>query len=347
MLREGRDFVEVATEVAEMEEAAVNLGSVTREGLLPALSDAIFAAKKDEIVGPIKSPLGWHILKAVEIDPGQTRTLADVRDEVTQIVKRERAIDALYDLSARFEDQIGGGATLEEAGRSVGADPVTIEAVDRDGLTPSGAKAAGLPDLASLLPVAFAAEEGIESELTEAGDKGFFMLRVDKVTKPALRPLADVRDEVTAAWRDIERTKAAEKQAKDFAGQVNEGVQLSALAEKVPASVETVGPVSRNDSGKVSKSVLAEMFELKSGKAGIARLGNDYKVVALKDVTAPAAADDAKTVAELDGLLDQDVGRDLSAQLLEAMRDELGVKINQRVYNAVLKPGRFDPRQPL
>ena len=46
-------------------------------------------------------------------------------------------------------------------------------------------------------------------------------------------------------------------------------------------------------------------------------------------------------------LHDQDVGRDLSAQLIGAMRDELGVKINQRVYNAVIKPGRFDPRQPL
>ncbi|MBO6948383.1 MAG: SurA N-terminal domain-containing protein [Rhodospirillales bacterium] len=347
MLREGRDFVTVATEVAEMEEAAVNLGSVTREGLLPALSDAVFAADKDAIVGPVKSPLGWHILKAVAIDPGQTRTLEDVRDEVTKIVKRERAIDALYDLSARFEDQIGGGATLEEAGRSVGADPITIEAVDRDGVAPSGAKAAGLPDLASLLPVAFAAEEGIESELTEAGDKGFFMLRVDKVIKPALRPLADVRDDVTAAWKDIERTKAAENMAKNFADQINEGVQLSALAEKVPASIETVGPVSRNETGKASKSLLAAMFRIDSGKAGIARIGNDFKVVALRNVTAPAAAEDTKTMAELDDLLDQDVGRDLSAQLINAMRDELGVKINQRVYNAVIKPGQFDPRQPL
>ena len=74
MLREGRDFVTVATEVAEMEEAAVNLGSVTREGLLPALSDAVFAADKDAIVGPVKSPLGWHILKAVAIDPGPERS---------------------------------------------------------------------------------------------------------------------------------------------------------------------------------------------------------------------------------------------------------------------------------
>ncbi|MBO6520690.1 MAG: SurA N-terminal domain-containing protein [Rhodospirillales bacterium] len=347
MLAEGQDFMDVATGFAEMEEAAVNLGAVTREGLLPDLAEAVFAVDKGAIAGPIKSPLGWHILKAVDVDPGFTKPLEEVRDEVTQIVKRERAVDALYDLSARFEDQIGGGATLEEAGRRVGADAVTIDAVDRDGMTPDGAKAAGLPDLASLLPVAFAADEGIESELTEAGDKGFFMLRVDKVIAPALRPLDQVRNDVIAAWKDVERTKAAEQQAKEMAQLIDGGTQFSTLAETVPASIESVGPISRNDRDKASVSVIAEMFELDAGKAGIARIGNDFKVVHVRDVTGPAAGEAGKTAAELDDLLDQDVGRDLSAQLIEAMRSELGVSVNQRVYNAVIAPGRFDPRQPL
>ncbi len=347
MLAEGRDFVEVATDFAEMEEAAVNLGSVTREGLLPDLADAVFAAEKDEIVGPVKTPLGWHILKATKVDPGFRKSLDEVRDEVTEIVKRERAIDALYDLSARFEDQIGGGATLEEAGRSVGADPVTIEAVDREGLTPSGEKAAGLPDLASLLPVAFAAEQGIESELTEAGDKGFFMVRVDKVIEPALRPLDRVRDDVIAAWKDEERTKAAQEKAKAFADKINEGVTLTSLAETVPASIETVGPISRNDRQQTSKSVVVAMFEQDRNKAGIARIGNDFKVVYVRDITSPVAAEDGKTMAELDDELDQTVGQDLSAQLIDAMRKELGVKVNRRVYDAVIAPGPFDPRQPL
>jgi len=36
------------------------------------------------------------------------------------------------------------------------------------------------------------------------------------------------------------------------------------------------------------------------------------------------------------------------AQILrESIRSELGVKVNQRVFNAVIAPGTFDPRQPL
>ncbi len=347
MLLQGQDFMKVATDFAEMEPAAVNLGSVTREGLLPDLAAAAFEVDSGSIAGPVKSPLGWHILKVTEIDKGFTKSLDEVRDQLAEIVKREHAIDGLYDLSTRFEDQIGGGATLEEAGASVGSPAVTIEAVDRDGKAPGGAAAAGLPDLASLLPVAFAAEQGIESELTEAGDKGFFMVRVDNVIAPALKPLADVREEVIAAWKEQQRIKSAEAQAKELAQLVDGGTDFKTLAGIVPASIETVGPITRGDRDKASSSVIAKVFELQPNKAGIARIGDDYAVVHLLDVNAPSDGSDTMSVTEMDGLLDQDVGRDLSAQMIEAMRSELGVEINQRVYNAVIKPGRFDPNQPL
>jgi len=346
-LGEGQDFMTVATEFAEMEPAAVNLGSITREGLLPDLATAAFDLADGTHTAPIKSPLGWHILKVTNINPGFTKTLDEVRDELAEVVKREHAIDALYDLSTRFEDQIGGGATLEEAGASVGAPAVTIDAVDRDGNAPSGEKAAGLPGLASLLPIAFAAEQGIETELTDAGEKGFFMARVDSITAPALRPLDQVRDDVISAWKDLERIKSAEKQAKEIAQLIDGGTAFASLAETVPASIETVGPITRSERDKASASVIAKMFELEKNKAGIARIGNDYAVVQVREIMPAGSGDGAMSVSEMDGLMDQDVGRDLSAQLIEAMRAELGVSINQRVYDAVVAPGTFDPRQPL
>lgn len=347
MLLEGQDFMKIATEFAEMEPAAVNLGSITREGLLPDLASAVFQIDEGSYVGPIKSPLGWHVLKVTKIDQGFTKTLDEVRDEVTEIVKREHAIDALYDLSTRFEDQIGGGATLEEAGASIGSPAVTIAATDRDGKTPEGADAAGIPDLASLLPVAFAAEAGIESELTEAGDKGFFMVRVDNVIAPALRPLEQVRDDVIEAWAEETRIASAEGQAKEMAQLIDGGTDMATLAGIVPASIESVGPITRREQDKASASVIATMFDLQLNKAGIARIGDDYAVVRLREVIAPTAGEGTMSIADMDGALDQDVGRDLSAQLIEAMRAELGVSINQRVYEAVIAPGRFDPNQPL
>ena len=349
MLTEGQDFMKVATGFAEMEAAAVDLGSVTPSGLLPDLAKAAFdpAVKEGSFVGPIKTPLGWHILKITKVDAGYTKSMDDVHDELVKIVKREQSIDAIYKLSVRFEDQIGGGATLEEAAKAVGADAETIAAVDRDGNAPDGSPAKGLPDLASLIPVAFAAEEGIESDLTEAGDKGFFMVRVDKIIAPALRPLETVRDQVIDVWKEAERKKKAETQAKEMAKLIEGGTAFAALAETVPEKLVTIGPISRAERANESKNVIARMFELKSGSAGIALSGNDYTVIHVRDVIAPGSGPGTLSLADIDKKMDENVAQDLGAQLIESIRDELGVKINTRVYNAVIKPGTFDPRQPL
>lgn len=349
MLTEGQDFLKVATGFAEMEAAAVDLGSVTPDGLLPDLAKAAFdpATKEGSFVGPVKSPLGWHILKVTKIDAGYTKSLDDVRDELVKIIKHEKAVDALYKLSVRFEDQIGGGATLEEAASSVGAKSVTIDAVDRDGKAPDGQAAKGLPDLASLLPVAFAGEEGIESELTEAGDKGFFMVRVDKIIAPALKPLESVRAEVIDAWKSAERLKKALSQAKDMAQLIDGGTTFATLADTVPAKLETVGPITRAERGEVPAVVVSRMFELKPGKAGFALTGDGYTVVQVREVIAPGSGPGTPTLAEFDKQMDEIVAQDMGAQLIESIRNELGVSVNSRVYNAVIKPGTFDPNQPL
>ncbi len=345
-LAEGRDFVTVATEVAEMEAGAVDLGTVTREGLLPDLAEAVFAVAEGAVTETVQSPLGLHILRAAEVMPGASKTLDDVRDEVTDIVKREKAVTALYDLSIRFEDAIGGGATLEEAGKSVGFAAVTLDAVDRQGMVPSGARAAGLPDLASLLPVAFATERGIESPLTEAGDKGFFMVRVDDVIAPALRPLAEVKAEVADVWAEVQRAEMAQKQAEALAEKVNAGTPMADIARDIGAEVQRVGPATRNDQSVGDQAVLARMFEINQGTADIAKVGEGYHVVHVINVTAPTAGADVPSVADYEKQLDEAIGNDLAAQAIEAIRNDYGVSVNQRVLDEVMRPGTYDPRQP-
>ena len=81
---------------------SASLARPSSSGLQPQ-SDAEHAHSTE----PIKSPLGWHIMKATSVDVGIVQTLDDVREEVREIVGRERAIDALYDISIKFEDEIG------------------------------------------------------------------------------------------------------------------------------------------------------------------------------------------------------------------------------------------------
>ncbi len=343
-LNEGRDFIEVAQDVGRMEVAAIELGTMTLQGLLPSLGDPVFAVEQGGYTDPIETPLGWHILRAAEVNAGEVRTLDDVRDEVRALAARDRAIDAIYDLSIRFEDAIGGGATVEEAATDIGATTVVIGPVDRDGQTQAGTSADRLPAVASVLPVAFAAERGVESPLTEAGERGFFMVRVDEIIAPALRPLDTVRDDVTAAWRDQQRAEMAEKQASELAERVRAGTSLASLAGDLPGEIETVGPLGRNSQLAGRQAVVRQMFELPPLGAGIARLDDGYAVLKVTAVNAPEpGSGDVPDTEDFAGQMRDAIGQDLIVQLLDAIRTDYGVTVYERVYEQVLEPGPYNP----
>ena len=65
-INQGKDFYLVAAQKANQDRNTTNLGSVTSDSLLPELSQDVFDAKLNQIVGPITSEFGWHILKIVK-----------------------------------------------------------------------------------------------------------------------------------------------------------------------------------------------------------------------------------------------------------------------------------------
>ena len=58
------------------------------------------------------------------------------------------------------------------------------------------------------MELAFSTALNETSLLNETGDGGYFVIRVDGLEAAAERPLDEVRDAVTAAWKRSERNKA-------------------------------------------------------------------------------------------------------------------------------------------
>ena len=63
------------------------------------------------------------------------------------------------------------------------------------------------------MPNAFQLKTGATSNLTEGEGSVFTAVRVDSVIPAAVRPLADVRDQVVADWQHEQRSERAAKKA--------------------------------------------------------------------------------------------------------------------------------------
>jgi len=334
LLDQGRDFAEVAKSEANQDEASLDLGVITESGLpLQELKGPVFQLTEGAVTSPIQSALGWHLLKAEEVTPGGQKTFAEVRDVLKQGVADEKALDVMFELSNRLEDELGGGATLEEAAKSLSLPVTNVAAIDRAGRDASGGAVSGIPTAAAFLDSAFTTAEGDDSPLTEAGSDGFFVLRVDGVTAPALRPLETVRGEVTEAWTAEQRGQQAAKTAEAMVERLKGGATLSDLAGEFNLSVEGAGPFTRAKPAGFNAALATELFDGVVGTAAMARVENGYQVAVLTRVEGSEPADDKTGFDDVAGRLTSAMQDDLLLQLAEALRTQHGVSVNRRLVD--------------
>ena len=314
-----------------------DLGWVDRKGLpLPVLADAAFADAAPGIVGPVESPLGWHVLRVSQIVPGKSRPLSEVKSQIVQDLVKDEATNRLYALSTKLEDSIGSGAGIEETASALNLKPLKVAAIDERGNGPDGKPAAGVPLIPGFLGKAFQSAQGATSEVTPLDDNsGYFVLRVDNVAPPALKPFDQVKDQVLAAWTQEQKDQAARHQAEAAAERVKKGEPLAAVAG--PYKVETTKPFLRASDNKASVPPLlaAEMFKQpKTGGVSVVATQGGTMVARLTTIIAadPKAQPDQFERAR--DQLSQTLVNDVMQQYLAALQKDEGVHVNNAAIEA-------------
>ena len=341
MLAGGRPFAEVAEDVARLAPETVDLGLMSRDqlnGRLPELTDAAFSLSKDVPSRPVQSPFGWHVIRVTEVEPAREQALQDVREALAGSIAGEIAIDDLYELSTRLEDTLGGGATLEDAATRLNLRLVKVPSIDASGRGPEGKVVESLPQDSRVLDVAFATPENTDSPLTETGTDGYFILRVDRVTLAALRPLQKVRNEVAAAWKAERRKEAAEKTARKALDRVKAGDDPVAVAADLKVSLETTVAVTRAGAGAsqtLPRELIANLFKIRLGEATLARAPKGYVVARLAEVRPANPSADKDALEALREETEERLRLDLLDQYAEALRDRFPVTIDRRAVDGL------------
>ena len=316
-----------AAKAEGLESSAIGPAS---EAEVPEIGASVFALEVGAIPDAIKSDLGWHVVEVTKLEPARARTLADVRDDVVAQLLKDRAGDAMPRFVNRVEDALAGGATLEEAAAKFKFRLIKVPSTDSDGATADGGKVKDIADLPAVLQAAFALAQGARSAVTEGADSNSFVVRVDGMSPSHLKPLAEVRDQVIAAWKAEQRAKAAAAKAEEIENQLKAGGSPEAVARAAGATYAVTEPLGRAPSagGTLPPQLLKSLFTLAPGGTAKAAAVDGQVVARLKSVIAadPAAAQGAvKTLAETER---QQLSADLVAQFADALRLTYPVRVN-------------------
>ncbi len=321
----------------------IELGWMDRQGLEAIdaqLAEAVFAAPVGGVTQPVQSPLGWHLVQVTEVEQGRQRAIADVRDQLRQDVVREKAIDLMYEMGNKVQDTLAGGATLEEAAEKLNLRLVKAEAVDPQGRGPSGEPIAELPSSTKFLTTAFETPEGTESFLTEMeNDAGFFVVRVDDVTPPAVRPFETVRDEVLQAWQAEKKLAAARAKAEEAAAKLKAGEPVDAVAEAFGVTASKTKPFTRQPGAgaDVSPQLAAQVFAQPQGGVAVVSTPTGASVARVDTVVPASPEADPEGFKALKAQMAEAIAADLIDQYVAALNQRFEPTVNRQVINERLQ----------
>jgi len=338
-LAAGGDFAEVAQELAGA--PPVPLGKLEKSGFvtdLQALADAAFSTEAGKTAGPIQTPLGWHVIHVLAVEPEVKSTFEQARPQLEKELVQELAINKMIDTANQLDDALAGGASLEDAAKGLGLPITKIDQVDAKGVGPDSQPVPEVAGNQLVLNLAFSTDVGTTSSLTEDPNGGYAIVKVDGSTPAATRPLDQVRPQVVAAWKAAERDKAAAARAGELAGKLALGGDIKAIAAEVQGTVVTAKPVTRSGNdpdAHVTAELAGKLFSLQVGQTATVPVENGHVVARLTAINDANPASDSAGVDALQKELASAYQGDVVEEFGEALRHEIGVTINQSAVDAM------------
>ncbi|MCU6678185.1 peptidylprolyl isomerase [Leclercia tamurae] len=328
-LNKGTDFATVAKAKSTDIISAKNGGDMgwLEEGTTPDELKNAGLKEKGQLSGVIKSSVGFLVVRLDDITPATTKPLADVRDDIAAKVKQEKALDGFYALQQKVSDAASNdNESLAGAEQAAGAKAVTTGWFGRD----------NLPEELNFKPVADAifngglvGENGTPGSnsdiITVDGDRAF-VLRVAEHKPESIKPLDEVKDQITALVKHNKAVQQAKLDAEKLLAELKAGKGDEAL-KAAGLSFGEAKTLSRTGQDPISQAAFGLSLPAKDKPSfGIANdMQGNVVVLALDEVKA-GTMPEAQKQAMVQGITQNNAQIAFEA-LMSNLRKEAKIKL--------------------
>ncbi len=332
-LAEGLSFADLAKE-RNLSDKDIDLGTVTKKDIIdPAVGAAAFSVAEGGVSAPIKGMFGTAIVHVVKIEPGSTKTLAEVEADID--IKHDIAFDRakreVNSIRDKVDEEFGGGARLEEIAAKLKLPLRTIDAVDRSGRGPDGKPIPDLPDGIDVVTAAFATDVGNENDPLPLKAGGFVWYDVTGIMPSHERKLDEVKDQVEMRWHEDQVIKRLDTKTTEIVDKVKSGSSLADIAMADGLKLEMKSGIKRQGSDALPARVVSEVFRTAKDGVGSAQ-GNtatERFIFRVTDIKTPTFDPNSATTKALSDQLKAAYVDELLSQYVTRLEADLGTSINQ------------------
>ena len=304
-----------------------DVGLFSRGLIAKAFEDAAFSMKPGDIVGPVESEFGYHIIRLTSVVPGKLKPLAEVRGELEKELRKQRAGRKFAEAAEQFSNLVYEQSdTLKPV-----AERFKVPVHDGGWVTRGGSKIAQLshPRVMAALFSDDVVKNRRNTEAIEVAQGSLLSARVVEHKPATLKPLEDVRQEVVQLLVQKESAALAWKQGAERLEQLRKGesIKLSFAAPKL---------LGRDGGGaQIPPAALDAAFRTGRTKlpayAGV-ELTDGYMLVRVSSVVPPKLDENAEKNAQSE--LSRAMGATEFRAYLQGLRNNTKVTINQKALEA-------------
>lgn len=320
--------------------SAATLADKTREQIAEVsanVASAAFSAKQGDVVGPIRSDLGWHVVKVEAVKKEAGKPLAAVRQEIADQLNEDKRKEALADLVTKVEDAIADGASMAEAARAAGLSIIRTPAITAGGVARSQPDFKLPPDLAPAIRAGFELGEDDEPVVeTLNGEVGYALVGVDSVTSAAPAPLASIRDQVVADWKAKQALDKARAAANGIAAKVARGTAMNEAIAAAPVKLPPAEKVAKrrlelSAAGGNVPPALGMMFSLAEGRSRMIAdpQGRGFIIVKVTKIVPGNASLQPGLISRTQSEFQETAAREYGEQMTRAVEAHVGVERNE------------------
>lgn len=330
-LNKGTDFYSVAKDIAKQDKASTELGNVSKDMLIADMSDAVFELPIGGIAGPVKSDLGWHIMKVVSVTPKKETTLASVRSKIVDAIRKDKAYEQAGDTIAEIEDKLGAGASLEQIAQEYKAQIHKVSGLTEDGFAKTAAAAdKALIATPDFIDTAFSYNSGETSQVLET-DEGFALVKIGEVHEARLKDVDSVRGDIVKLWEANEKSAIAQELVNDITHDLENGDKLADVAARFNIGFKTSAPLKKNQQlAALSPVQMNELFQESLNMPKTFNNGDEFIIAVPSKIIQAERKPTAKETEALRNNYLADINQTIADELIQSYGAEYDVRIKYR-----------------